>query len=131
MAKNSSRPRPHATPQRSTLVKNKRGLFGSIDRLFNMNKVLGGALPVDLLPHLAWGTLLTLVYIGCSNHADSLIRRTEDTRKRIAEKRAEYITLKSSFMKESKQSAIAKRVERLQVKENQVAPLKIVVKTKP
>lgn len=93
-----------------------------------MNKLLGGALPVDYLPHVLWGTVLTLVYIGCSNRADRLVRETEKTQRNIAEKRAEYITLKSSFMKESKQSEIAKRVNSIGLQENKVPPQKIVVK---
>jgi hypothetical protein len=128
MAKNNSRPRSSSNSTGSQRKSQGRGLFSLLDRLFDMNRVLGGTLPVDYLPHLLWATFLTLIYIGCSNNADHLILKTEDTRRRIAEKRAEYISLKSSFMKESKQSEVAKRVEKLQLKENQIAPRKIIIK---
>ncbi|MFN8354025.1 MAG: FtsL-like putative cell division protein [Spirosomataceae bacterium] len=126
MAKNTFRDHERSKP---TPPKRKRvGLFTYLDRFFNLDRWLGGTLPINQLFFFFWLGFLFLLYIGAWHNADRLVRETFKLRKEINELRADYTTRKSTFMKAGKQSEVAKRVEKLGLYENKTPPEKIVVK---
>ena len=127
MAKNTFRkkaPTEPPPPKRKKVV----GFFTLLDRWLNLDKVFGGVLPVTQILFLFWLGLLFLLYIGAWHNADRLVRENFKLRKEIDEKRAEYTTRKSTFMKAGKQSEIAKRVAAYGLYENKTPPEKITLK---
>ncbi len=108
---------------------NKRaGLFTFLERYLNLDKWLGGSLPIDRLMFLVWLGFLFLLYIGAWHNADKLVRQQKRFQDSLNELRADYTTRKSAFMKAGKQSEVAKRVAPMGLYENKIPPEKIVVK---
>jgi hypothetical protein len=104
------------------------GLFTLLERYLNLDKWLGGALPIDRLMFLFWLGFLFLLYIGAWHNADRLVRQQKRLQDSLNELRADYTTRKSVFMKAGKQSEVAKRVAPMGLYENKIPPEKIVVK---
>ena len=73
--------------------------------------------------------VIAIFYIANGYYADDKIREVNKTSNDIKELRTEYISSKSDLMFVSKQSEIAKRVEKLGLKEPVVAPMKIEIDT--
>lgn len=124
MAKNVSR-----NPNRGNEGPRKRpGVFSWLDRRFDMNRLLGGRLPVQHLNYALWIALLLLLYIGLTHHAEGLIRDTDKAKRQLEELRADYTTRKARFMKAGKQSEVARKVAPLGLIEAKIPPEKVVVK---
>lgn len=125
MAKNVSRTQK---PARSEGPRNRLGVFSWLDRRFDMNRLLGGRLPVQHLDYALWIALLLLIYIGLTHHAEKLIRDTDKAKRQLDELRADYTTRKAQLMKAGKQSEVAKKVAPLGLIEAKTPPAKVVVK---
>ncbi len=69
---------------------------------------------------------LVIIYIFFQHNFDSLIRRLDKTESEIKEKRAAYISHKSSYMFESKHSQVSKALEERGLNRNIEPPIKIV-----
>ena len=123
MAKNFSR-----NQHKNTTYKPSKGIFAFFDRVFNMDKLLGGVFPASQLKYVVWVSGLIVVYIISSLNAESLIHKIDKMKAEVEEKRADYTTQKADFMKAGKQSEIIKRVEPMGLQENKTPPTKIVVK---
>ncbi|MFC0184584.1 hypothetical protein SAMN04515674_10776 [Pseudarcicella hirudinis] len=124
MAKNVSR-----KPQNNTSnFRSNKGIFAFFDRVFNMDKILGGEFPVHQMRYILWGTFLIVIYIGSSLNAESLIHQIDKTKVELEEIRADYTTQDADFMKAGKQSEIIKRVAPMGLEENKTPPTKIIVK---
>lgn len=130
MAKNVSRnPSPSANSQTASQARSsKNGLLTWLDRRFSMSKIIGNELPAHQIYYALWLASLLLIYIFFSHRAEGLLREAERLRKEVGDLRADYITTKAAFMKESKQSEIAKKVAPLGLQESKTPPVKIVVK---
>lgn len=118
------------SPTSSPLTRRPRWLVKLNRRLdLDLNKWLGGKLPVQMMPKALWIAGLLVVYIFFSHSAERLIRQTDRTKRELDERRTEYTTQKASFMKEGRQSAIARKVadQGLVDYKNQQPPTKIVV----
>lgn len=100
-----------------------------LNRQLDLNRWLGGRLPVEMMPKALWVAGLLVVYIFFSHTAERLIRQTDRTKRELDERRTEYTTQKAAFMKEGRQSAIARKVadQGLIDYKNQQPPTKIVV----
>ena len=97
---------------------------GLIDgSLFTMDGV------VSQLPFILFLTLLAFIYIGNRYRAEKIVRETISLQKEMKELRAEAITTSSELMSLSKQSEVAKLVERkgLGLKESVEPPSKLIV----
>jgi len=105
-----------------------RGIFAFFDRVFNMDKILGGKFPASQLRYIVWVSGLIVIYIISSLNAESLIHKIDKIKAEVEEKRADFTTRKADFMKAGKQSEIIKRVEPMGLQENKTPPTKIVVK---
>lgn len=84
---------------------------------------------IKMLPFAFFLMGLSLVYIANSYVAEKNIREIDKTSKEIKELRSEYISVKSDLMFKSRQSQVAKEVLPLGIKQLEVPPKKIVLKT--
>ena len=75
---------------------------------------------------------LGLFYIYNAHYAQRVVRKTDDVKDEIKELRAEYITIKSELMFQSKQSQVSKRLEAegTELKELRTPPFKITYNKK-
>lgn len=99
-----------------------------------LSKVFGGSFlsndrAVEMIPFILFLGVIAIFYIANGYYADDKIREVNKTSNEIKELRTEYISSKSDLMFVSKQSEIAKRVEKLGLKEPVVAPMKIELDT--
>lgn len=99
-----------------------------------LSKVFGGSFlsndkAVEMIPFILFLGVIAILYIANGYYADDKIREVNKTSNEIKEKRTEYISTTSDLMFVSKQSEIAKRVEKLGLKEPVVAPMKIEIDT--
>jgi Bacteriodetes cell division protein (FtsL-like) len=124
MAKNVSKNQNRS----SSTYRPNRGIFAFFDRVFNMDKILGGKFPASQLRYVVWICGLIVVYIISSLNAENLIHRIDKMKAEVEEQRADYTTQKADFMKAGKQSEIIKRVAPMGLQENKTPPTKIVVK---
>ncbi len=124
MAKNVSKNQNKS----SSTYRPSKGVFAFFDRVFNMDKLLGGVFPASQLRYVVWISALIVIYIISSLNAESLIHKIDKMKTEVEEERADYTTQKANFMKAGKQSEIIKRVESMGLQENQTPPTKIIVK---
>lgn len=121
MAKNISR------VQR--IQRSRKGFFANLDKLFNMDKILGGEFPWHQFKYFVWIGGLIVLYIGSSLSAENLIYTIDTTKAELEEIRADYTTQEADFMKRGKQSEIIREMKRRQtgLQENKTPPTKIIV----
>ena len=81
------------------------------------------------MPYILYFTLIGLFYIGNSHYAERMVRRMDQLEREVEDMRANYTTLKASYMYESKQSQVAKRVKALGLEESATPPFKITGST--
>lgn len=81
-----------------------------------------------LFPMFLFLAGLGLFYIYNAHYAQRIVRKTDDIKDEIKELRAEYITIKSDLMYQSKQSQIIKRLSASELKELRTPPFKITYK---
>jgi hypothetical protein len=79
------------------------------------------------LPFILFLALIAIFYIANGYYADDKIREVNKISYQLKELRSEYISTKSELMFTSKQSEVAKSVEKLGLKEPVVPPVKIEV----
>ena len=102
-------------------------LFGRVERIFRVDTSFERGLPTRFVPYILYFTIIGLFYIGNSHYAERMVRRTEQLEREVENLRANYTTLKASYMYESKQSQVAKRAKELGLEESATPPYKIVV----
>lgn len=124
MAKNVSRNKKNTKP---TTYIPSRGVFAFFDRVFNMDKVLGGAFPAYQMRYILWSSVLIILYIASSLNAENLIHKIDVLKADLEEKRADYTTQEAAFMKSGKQSEIIQKLEGTGLEENKTPPTKIIV----
>jgi hypothetical protein len=72
---------------------------------------------------------LALLYIANSYYAEDMSRSIDDTNREIKELHYEYISSKSELMHQTKQSEVAKKLEKTGLKES-VEPVKKLIRIK-
>ena len=102
-------------------------LFGKVERIFRMDTSFERELPTRFVPYILYFTIIGLFYIGNSHYAERMVRRMDQLEREVEDLRANYTTLKASYMYESKQSQVAKRVKALGLEERAAPPHKIVI----
>ena len=98
-------------------------LFGRVERLFRIDTSFERGLPTRFVPYILYFTIIGLFYIGNSHYAERMIRQTNRLEQEVEDLRANYTTLKASYMYESKQSQVAKRAKKLGLEESATPPL--------
>ena len=80
---------------------------------------------VKNLPFLGFIAFLAIIYIANTYYSEKTFKQIERTKTELKELRYQYITTKAMLMYYSKQSEIAKRSEKMGLKETVVPPYKI------
>lgn len=101
------------------------GLFRLISRFLRMDSSMSEVIHVRFLSQILFLCLLCLVYIGNRHYAEKKIRAINILETEVEDLRADYQTLKADFMRESKQSEVAKRAAELGLKESRQSPVLI------
>ncbi|MEM6735517.1 MAG: FtsL-like putative cell division protein [Bacteroidota bacterium] len=101
------------------------GLFRLISRFLHMDSSGGEVIHVRFLPQILFLSFLCMLYIGNRHYAEKKIRSINQLETEVEDLRADYTTLKADFMYESKQSEVAKRAEKLGLKDSKVSPILI------
>ena len=106
----------------------KEQKFGSVKDLLD-GSLIANDFIVTQLPYIVFLVFLAFVYIANRYHAEKVVRQSVVLQKEINELRAEAITTSSELMFISKQSEVAKLVEKrgLGLKESVEPPRKIVI----
>ena len=112
------------TEKKST--KKKGILFKILSAIFG-GTFLSNEKSLKHIPYVLFLCLLGLLYIANGYWADGKIRTQNKLIAEIKELRSEYISSKSDLMFISKQSEVAKAVEKLGLREPVVPPMKILV----
>jgi hypothetical protein len=91
--------------------------------------ILGGEVlknpTIKFYPYLIYLTLLGIVYIANNYNVESKIRQMNKLYAEIKELNAEYITGKANLEEMTKQSELAKKLEKTGIRES-VEPLKLI-----
>jgi len=128
MATNTFRDRPEpaaaAVPKRSR----KAGIFDRLNTWLTNRLELGDELPTETLRRIIWMGILGIFYIYVQHSYEGFIKKIDQARNEMEEKRAAYISQKSKYMFASKQSEIAKKLIDEGLEENITPPTKIVIK---
>ena len=85
-------------------------------------------IPLKYIPQILFVTALIIFYIGNNHYAEKTTRKIEKLETEVEELRADYTSLKADYMYSSKQSEVAERVSELGLEENEVPPVKIIVR---
>ncbi len=104
-----------------------KSIFSLIEGSLRLPVLFENGLPVKYMPQVLFATALVIFYIGNSHYADSTIRKIDKLKVEVEDLRADYTTLKSDYMFASKQSEIARSVDRLRIQETLEPPKKIVI----
>ena len=107
-------------------TKKKGLLFKFLSAIFG-GTFLSNERSLKHIPYVLFLCLLGLLYIANGYWADGKIRTQNKLITEIKELRSEYISSKSDLMFISKQSEVAKAVEKLGIREPIVPPMKILV----
>lgn len=107
-------------------IKKKGLLFKFLSAIFG-GTFLSNERSLKHIPFVLFLCLLGLLYIANGYWADGKIRTQNKLIAEIKELRSEYISSKSDLMFISKQSEVAKAVEKLGLREPVVPPMKILV----
>jgi len=105
----------------------KRSFFKRFEKLTKIDLAFEHGLPVKYLPYIVFVTVIGIFYIGNSHYAERNIRKIDRLKKEVEDLRADYTTLKADYMLGSKQSEVAKSVQKLGIKESLQPPEKIEV----
>lgn len=76
-----------------------------------------------LMPPIFMAVGIIVVYIALSHFHVKSLREKEELKSELTELRSEYISVKSSLMKQSNQSSVAKRLNLEGIKELRTPPL--------
>jgi hypothetical protein len=109
-------------------ISGRGSVFSWLQKMLNLNKLLEEGIPLKYIPHILFITFITIFYIGNNHYAEKTTREIEKLEIEVEELRADYTSLKADYMYSSKQSEVAKKVEKLGLKENNTPPVKIVIK---
>ena len=106
---------------------NRKGIsfFGRLNRLLKIEDSLENVIHLKYLPQIIFLSVLSIFYIANRHSAEKKIRTIGKLEVEVEDLRADYTTLKASYMFVSKQSEVAKRAERIGLSENESSPILI------
>lgn len=114
-------------PAPETAPRSSWSLFSLLDRATSVDGLFREGLPVRFLPHLLFGMLLVLLYIGNTHYGNRMNRNIQRLKQETEDLRADYTTLKSDYMEASKQSEVARKVAAIGLVESSSPPFRITV----
>ena len=108
--------------------KRKRGsFFGWLNHLLQIEESYEQVIHVKFLPQILFLSFLCVLYIANRHSAEKKIRSITKLEVQVEDLRADYTTLKASYMKASKQSEVAKRAKAIGLTDGQKSPILISV----
>ena len=115
---------PEPVPQK----KKKSGIVKSLNTVFS-GTFLSNDQVLKHIPFILFLSVIAILYIANGYWADDKVRQVNKLNAQIKDFRSEYISTKSELMFVSKQSEVAKSVEKMGLKEPIVPPMKIIIDT--
>lgn len=112
---------------KSNSISGKGSLFSWVQNMIDLNRLMDEGIPLKYIPQILFVTFITIFYIGNNHYAEKTTREIEKLEIEVEELRADYTSLKADYMYSSKQSEVAKKVEKLGLEENDIPPVKIIV----
>jgi hypothetical protein len=100
-------------------------IFSWMEQKFDVTRILGEGVPVQLVPPVGFVALLALLYIYSNLRAESMIRKIDKAKREVADLRADVTTLEAEYMKSGMQSEVSKRVAAQEIYELNQPPVKI------
>lgn len=100
-------------------------LFTRIERVIAGGTLFEDGVPVKYIPKVLFIVGLGLVYIANTHYGERLQRNYQKTKKEVQDLRFDYMTLKATYMLESKQSNVAKNVSEMGLIQPDKPPFKI------
>ncbi len=107
--------------------KEQSKLTGTFQKVADFDFNISREMMVKQIPFGLFIVFLLLVHIWNAHNTEKVIRKTDKLNREIKELRSEYITLLSELMSESKQSAVAAKLDTLGIKELTAPPYKITI----
>ena len=105
----------------------KPSLFSLIGNKLKVDTLFDIGLPARYIPHTLFLTAIGIFYIGNNHWAEKTIREIDKTRIEVEELRADYTSLKADYMYASKQSEVARKVNKIGLEESYTPPNKLVI----
>jgi len=108
--------------------KRKRGsFFGWLNRLLQIDETYEQVIHIRFLPQIIFLAFLSVLYIANRHSAEKKVRAIGQLEVQVEDLRADFTTLKASYMKASKQSEVAKRAKRIGLTDSNNSPILISV----
>jgi hypothetical protein len=101
-------------------------MFSAMDKFLNLDQLFETGVPLEYVPKVLFATVLVIVYIANGHYAERNARKVEKMKQEVEDLRADYITIKSEYMFQSKQSEVAKKAESMGIYESETPPTLIV-----
>lgn len=115
-------------PSKST---SRGSFFGwletAIPKFLRIDESLTQVIHVRFMPQILFISVLCIIYIGSRHYAEKKIRAISKLETQVEDLRADFTTLKAAYMKDSKQTEVAKKVRSLGLVESKEPPFKIIV----
>lgn len=108
-------------------ISGKGSVFTWIGNVFNLDRLLKEGIPLKYIPQILFITFITIFYIGNNHFSEKTTREIEKLEIEVEELRADYTSLKADYMFSSKQSEVARKVNKMGLVENETPPVKIIV----
>ena len=105
--------------------KKKNSIFSYLEKSLPFGKLFIDGIPIRYIPMVAYSFLLGLIYVGNTHYYERKARKIDTLEQEVEALRVEVTSLKSSYMLDSKQSIVAKRVAKLGIYESNHPPFKI------
>jgi hypothetical protein len=114
-------------PEETVEVKPKTAsrFTSAMQRVADFDFYISREAMVRQVPFALFIVLLLLLNIWNAHNAEKVIRKTDKLNKELKELRSEYISILSTLMGESRQSAIAQKLDTLGIRELTAPPFKI------
>ena len=109
----------------SPKARSGKTIFSWMEEKFDVTRILGEGVPVQLVPPLGFVALLALLYIYSNLRAENMARKIDKANQEVANLRADVTTLEAEYMKSGMQSEVAKRVAAQEIYELNQPPVKI------
>lgn len=106
----------------------KGSLFTFLEKRIKVDYVFEDGLPVKYLPYILYVTAIGIFYIGNSHYTEKTIRKIDRIQVEVEDLRADFTTLKTDYMFESKQSEVAGKVQKIGLYESLKPPFQIKIK---
>lgn len=114
-----------SSTQKDSAKSDGKGIFSIISNTFRLDGMFDNGVPIQYMPKIIWVTVLVILYIANAHYTEKTVRKIDTLKFEVEELRTEFTTLKASYMFESKQSEVAKKVAIHGLVESKNPPLKV------